>query len=67
MIYDEKKLFQLYQDLRYEGLYVNIVTYPATRRKECRLRLCMMKDLSYFELDKAANLLIKKGKEYRII
>lgn len=67
MVYDEKKLFQLYKELRFEGVYVNIVTYPATRRKECRLRLCVMKDLSYQELDKAARILIKKGKEFKII
>ena len=67
MIYDEKKLFKLYQELRNQGVYVNIVTYPATRRKECRLRLCVMKDLSYYELDKAADLIIAKGREYEII
>lgn len=67
MIYDEKKLFKLYQELRLQGVYVNIVTYPATRRKECRLRLCVMKDLSYHQLDVAAQLIINKGKEYQII
>ncbi len=67
MIYDERKLFKLYQELRSEGVYVNIVTYPAVRRKECRLRLCVMKDLSYKLLDKASDLIIKKGKEYGII
>ena len=67
MIYDETKLFRLYQELRLQGVYVNIVTYPAVRRKECRLRLCVMKDLTYFQLDRAANLLIKKGREYGII
>lgn len=67
MIYDERKLFRLYQELRAEGVYVNIVTYPAVRRKECRLRLCVMKDLSRNHLDKAADLIIKKGKEFGII
>ena len=67
MIYDEKKLFKLYQELRLQGVYVNIVTYPATRRKECRLRLCVMKDLTYNQLDIAAQLIINKGKEYQII
>ena len=64
---DEKKLFKLYQELRMQGVYVNIVTYPAVRRKECRLRLCVMKDLTYKQLDKAIDLIIKKGKEYQII
>lgn len=67
MVYDEKKLFRLYQELRMEGVYVNIVTYPAVRRKECRLRLCVMKDLTYKQLDRAAELIIQKGKEYEII
>ena len=67
MIYDEEKLFKLYKELRYEGVYVNIVTYPAVRRKECRLRLCVMKDLAYCELDRAAQIIIKKGIEYGII
>ena len=67
MIYDEKKLFKLYQELRMQGVYVNIVTYPATRRKECRLRLCVMKDLKYKQIDKAVEIIIKKGREYGII
>ena len=67
MIYDEEKLFKLYKELRYEGVYVNVVTYPAVRRKECRLRLCVMKDLAYCELDRAAQIIIKKGIEYGII
>ncbi len=67
MIYDEGKLFKLYQELRAQGVYVNIVTYPAVRRKECRLRLCVMKDLSYQDLDCASEIIIKKGKEYNII
>ena len=67
MIYDEKKLFRLYQELRLQGVYVNIVTYPAVRRKECRLRLCMMKDLTYKDIDKACQIIIAKGLEYGII
>ncbi len=67
MIYDEKKLFRLYQELRLQGVYVNIVTYPAVRRKECRLRLCVMKDLTYKDIDKACQIIIAKGLEYEII
>ena len=67
MIYDERKLFRLYQELRMQGVYVNIVTYPAVRRKECRLRLCIMKDLSYRQLDWAGDIIIQKGREYGII
>ena len=43
MIYSEPVLFELYDKLRRNGVYVNIVTYPAVRRKECRMRLCAMK------------------------
>ena len=67
MIYDEEILFKLYQELRSQGVYVNIVTYPAVRRKECRLRLCAMKELSYKQIDKAVDIITKKGKEYGII
>ena len=38
MIYSEPVLFELYDKLRRNGVYVNIVTYPAVRRKECRMR-----------------------------
>lgn len=47
MIYSEPVLFELYDKLRRNGVYVNIVTYPAVRRKECRMRLCAMKDLNF--------------------
>jgi len=67
MIYDETKLFKIHKELKEEGIYVNIVTYPAVRRKECRLRICMMKDISYAEIDKAIDTIIKIGKKYEII
>ena len=67
MIYNEPILFEIYQKLRERGVYVNIVTYPAVRRKECRLRLCTMKDLSFEQIDKAVGILTELGKEYGII
>lgn len=67
MIYNEAVLFQMYSDLKQNGLYVNIVTYPAVRRKECRLRLCTMKDLSYEQIDKAVDILAEMGKKYGVI
>ncbi|MFR1671504.1 MAG: aminotransferase class I/II-fold pyridoxal phosphate-dependent enzyme [Candidatus Gastranaerophilaceae bacterium] len=67
MIYDEAILFKLYKELREAGVYVNIVTYPAVRRKECRLRLCTMREISYEQLDKAVEIIAEKGKEYGII
>jgi 8-amino-7-oxononanoate synthase len=64
---DEQKLFEFYNDLRLSGVYTNIVTYPAVRRKECRLRLCVMKDLTQSQMDRAIQIITQKGKEYGII
>lgn len=67
MIYDEQILFKLYGELRKAGVYVNIVTYPAVRRKECRLRLCAMKELNKTQIDKAVDIIARYGKKYGII
>ncbi len=67
MIYNEPVLFEMYEKLRKSGVYVNIVTYPAVRRKECRLRLCAMKDLTFEQIDYAVDIIAKIAKEYGII
>ncbi|MBQ9245546.1 aminotransferase class I/II-fold pyridoxal phosphate-dependent enzyme [bacterium] len=67
MIYNEPILFEMYEKLRKRGVYVNIVTYPAVRRKECRLRLCTMKDLTYEQIDRAVKIISELGREYGII
>jgi 7-keto-8-aminopelargonate synthetase-like enzyme len=67
MIYDEEKLFKIHSELLNMGLYTNIVTYPAVRRKECRLRLCVMKELTFEQLDRAVKILIHVCKKYNII
>ena len=67
MIYKEPVLFEMYDKLRKAGVYVNIVTYPAVRRKECRLRLCTMKDLTFEQIDKAVQILTNIAKEYKVI
>ena len=67
MIYNEQILFEMYEKLRQRGVYVNIVTYPAVRRKECRLRLCTMKNLTFEQIDKAVEIITELGKEYKII
>ena len=67
MIYNEQILFEMYEKLRQRGVYVNIVTYPAVRRKECRLRLCTMKNLTFEQIDKAVKIITELGKEYKII
>ena len=67
MIYSESILFDIYEQLRQRGVYVNIVTYPAVRRKECRLRLCTMKDLTFEQIDRAVEIIANLGKEYGLI
>ncbi len=67
MIYDEQILFELYDKLRRNGVYVNIVTYPAVRRKECRLRLCVMKDLTFLQIEKAVDIIAKYAVEFGIL
>lgn len=67
MIYDEEKLFKIHSELRTNGLYTNIVTYPAVRRKECRLRLCAMKELSFKQIDNAIEILKNIGRKYDVI
>ena len=67
MVYNEPILFEMYDKLRKRGVYVNIVTYPAVRRKECRLRLCVMKDLSFEQIDKAVEIITELGLEYGLI
>ncbi len=67
MIYNEPVLFEMYDRLRKLGVYVNIVTYPAVRRKECRLRLCVMKDLTFEQIDKAVEIMTDLAKEFGVI
>ncbi len=64
---DEEKLGAFQNDLRRNGLFTNVVTYPAVRRKECRLRLNIMSTLTREEMDRALNLLRTFGKKYFII
>ncbi len=64
---DEPKLIRFTNDLRAHGVYANIVTYPAVRRKECRVRLCVMKDLTKQDLDKALAVITEQGKKHGII
>lgn len=59
---DEGKLARLHRALLDEGVYTNIVTYPAVRRKECRLRLCVMASLSRRDMDTALSCLERAGK-----
>ncbi|MCQ2754567.1 MAG: aminotransferase class I/II-fold pyridoxal phosphate-dependent enzyme, partial [bacterium] len=67
MVYDEQLLFKIHKELKENGVYTNIVTYPAVRRKECRLRLCVMKNIEYSQLDDAVEIIKKVGKKYNLI
>ena len=67
MIYSEPVLFELYDKLRRNGVYVNIVTYPAVRRKECRMRLCARKDLNFEQIERAVDIIAKYAREYNVI
>ena len=64
---DEEKLSRLHNDLRNRGIFTNIVTYPAVRRKECRLRLSVMNSLTREDLDQAISTLTECGRQLGII
>lgn len=64
---NETVLNALYADLLAAGVYTNIVSYPACRRRECRLRLCVMKDLSKSQIDYAVDTLVSLGGKRGII
>lgn len=64
---DEDKLARFHAALLRAGVYANIVTYPAVRRKECRLRLCVMRTLSRREMDAALDAMEKTGRECGVI
>lgn len=67
IIGDEPVLFKMHQDLRLSGVYTNIVTYPAVRRKECRIRLCATKALKKEQMQAAIKIIGKIGKKYGVI
>ena len=64
---DEELLGSFHQKLIANGVFTNIVTYPAVRRKESRLRICMMSTLSKEQLKKAAAVFVKVGREVGLI
>ncbi|HEY3298324.1 MAG TPA: aminotransferase class I/II-fold pyridoxal phosphate-dependent enzyme [Armatimonadota bacterium] len=67
MVGDEAKLGRFNNELRRQGVYTNVVTYPAVRRKECRLRLCVMNSLTKHDMDEALSTLAKLGRKHGII
>ena len=67
MIGDEGKLANLHNDLRHQGVLTNLVTYPAVRRKECRLRVSIMNSLTMEEMDRALGIFAELGRKYDVI
>jgi glycine C-acetyltransferase len=64
---DELKLVAFCNDLRDSGIYTNIVTYPAVRRKECRLRLCVMNSLTAKDISRVTAVFTRLGRKHKII
>lgn len=64
---DEGRLYAFQHRLFEAGVYANTVTYPAVRRRECRIRLCVMSTLTTEELERAATIIIATGRELGLI
>lgn len=64
---DEDKLADFHALLMEKGVYTNLVSYPAVRRKECRLRLCVMSSFDKDIMDSAVDIIIRSGKELGLI
>ncbi|MBN2452083.1 MAG: aminotransferase class I/II-fold pyridoxal phosphate-dependent enzyme [Lentisphaeria bacterium] len=67
LVGDEDRLAAFHNDLRRAGVFTNLVTYPAVRRKECRLRLCVMNSLTRADLDEALEHFARLGRQHGII
>ena len=64
---NEEILGRLHNELRHRGVFTNLVSYPAVRRKECRLRVSMMNSITQPEMDHALSILAELGRKYGII
>jgi glycine C-acetyltransferase len=64
---NEEKLGDFHNDLRRNGVFTNVVTYPAVRRKECRLRVSIMNSLTKEDMDRALALFAELGRKHAII
>jgi 8-amino-7-oxononanoate synthase len=64
---DEEKLGRFQNELRKRGVFTNVVTYPAVRRKECRLRVNVMRTLSRETMDRALATFEAVGRECELI
>ena len=64
---DEDRLADFHCCLFENGVYTNVVTYPAVRRKESRVRLCVMSTFSRELMDKALEIIYMAGKKCQVI
>ena len=64
---DEARLALFHRELVEQGVYTNLVSYPAVRRKEARLRLCIMAALTRRQMEKALKILITAGKKCNVL
>jgi 8-amino-7-oxononanoate synthase len=67
MVGDEPKLACFHNELRQRGVFTNMVTYPAVRRKECRLRVSVMSSLTREEMDRALAVFAELGRKHGVI
>jgi glycine C-acetyltransferase len=67
LVGDEELLYAFQRRLFESGVYANTVTYPAVRRRECRIRFCVMATLTPQELERAAEIIISTGRELGLI
>jgi len=64
---DEDRLALFQNELRHRGVFTNLVTYPAVRRKECRLRVNVMRTLTFEDMDRALTIFGAVGRECGVI
>ena len=67
MVGDEERLARFQNELRHRGVFTNLVTYPAVRRKECRLRVNVMRTLTQEDMDRALQIFAAVGRECGVI
>jgi 7-keto-8-aminopelargonate synthetase-like enzyme len=64
---DEERLAAFSNATRRRGVVGNLVSYPAVRRKECRLRLNVMATLTKEDMDFALRILTEEGRRTGVL
>jgi glycine C-acetyltransferase len=67
IIGDETRLAEFHNDLRAHGVFTNIVSYPAVRRRDCRLRVSVMSSLTPADIDYALGQFAALGRKHGVI